>query len=153
MASVLVVEDEPTLADLIVLNLRIEGHDVTVVTAGDEGLRQLRDGSFDAVVLDLMLPGVDGLALLAERRRLGLAPATRIVVVTAVTDDRHHLRAYELGCDAYVTKPFMPEELVAVVRGVLDASNADLARHRRAELRKASVLAQVDELIQRALGP
>lgn len=147
LAHVLVAEDDPAVRDLVTLNLIAEGHVVTEAADGHEALEHMRRGGLDVVVLDVMLPGIDGHRILAERLRLALVPTARLLMLTARADENSHLRAFELGCDEYLTKPFAPDALVAAVERLLRASHNDLARHRRRELRKADALDQLEHLL------
>lgn len=150
MARLLIVEDHEPVLDLLALNLKASGHEVLACRDGDAALRHFHRGGFQCVILDLMLPGVDGYALLAERRRLGLAAAARIIVLTARADDHSHVRGLELGCDAYVTKPFVIDDLMAIVDRVLAASPSELTSARLAQLRRSQTLTQLDQLLHRA---
>jgi phosphate regulon transcriptional regulator PhoB len=118
-AEVLVVEDEPDIRDLIVLHLEREGFRSRVAGGGPEALRAVRSRAPDLVILDLMLPEVDGLEVC---RRLRAEPATAglpIIMLTAKTDEIDRVVGLELGADDYVAKPFSPKELMARVRAVL----------------------------------
>jgi phosphate regulon transcriptional regulator PhoB len=116
---VLIVEDEPDIRDLLVFHLQREGYHVIHARTGAEALRLVRAEPPDLVLLDLMLPEVDGLEVC---RRLRQDPATRalpIVMLTARGDEVDRVLGLELGADDYVVKPFSPRELVARVRAVL----------------------------------
>ncbi len=115
----LVVEDEPILLRLLELNLRLGGFDVVSCASGEEALEAAVARPPDVVVLDVALPGIDGFEVL---RRLRGAPATAdvpIVIATAQAQDEDVRRGYALGVQGYVTKPFEPPSLVAVVRAAL----------------------------------
>ncbi len=145
-ARILVVEDDPKTAELVALYLRHAGHRVEVEHRGDRALARLGGERFDLLVLDLMLPGVDGLEL-CRRARAGEAANGRvgIVLVTARTREEERVHGLELGADDYVSKPFSPRELTARVAAVLRrvAPEAVLLRGRlRIELERR--LASVD---------
>ncbi len=123
MARVLVVDDEPTLVDTIRYNLRREGYEVQVAGEGNEALRLARASSPDLVVLDLMLPGLDGLEVCGQLRRDSTVP---ILMLTAKDDEVDKIVGLEVGADDYMTKPFSMRELVARVK-------AQLRRSQRAE--------------------
>ena len=116
MARVLVVEDEPQLRRLVSDYLVAAGFGVVTAHDGAAGLAAVRAGGVDLVLLDLGLPGVDGLDVAREIRRQGELP---LIMVTARADESDRLVGLELGADDYVTKPFSPKELVARVRAVL----------------------------------
>jgi two-component system phosphate regulon response regulator PhoB len=116
---VLIVEDEQDIRDLLVFHLEREGYQVTQCRSGAEALRVARAGPPDLVLLDLMLPEMDGLEVC---RRLRQDPATQglpIVMLTARRDEVDRVLGLELGADDYVVKPFSPRELVARIRAVL----------------------------------
>jgi two-component system phosphate regulon response regulator PhoB len=117
--EVLVVEDEPDIRALIVHHLTRDGFRCRTAGDGAEALAQLRAGLPDLVVLDLMLPGMDGLEL---TRRLRAEPAwgrLPIIMLTAKADEVDRIVGLEMGADDYVAKPFSPKELLARVRAVL----------------------------------
>jgi DNA-binding response OmpR family regulator len=115
-ARVLVVEDDRKTADLVATYLRHAGHDVAVEHAGDRAAARMDRESFDLVVLDLMLPGVDGLSLCKKARE---REGTGVILLTARTLEEEKIAGLTLGADDYVTKPFSPRELVARVEAVL----------------------------------
>jgi phosphate regulon transcriptional regulator PhoB len=116
---VLIVEDEPDIRDLLVFHLEREGFRVVTCTRGVEALRLALGATPDLILLDLMLPEMDGLEVC---RRLRQDPATRalpIVMLTARGEELDRVLGLELGADDYVVKPFSPRELVARIRAVL----------------------------------
>ena len=121
MRTVLVVEDEPRIASLVREYLENAGFAVLVASDGRAGLTLARARRPDAVVLDLGLPGIDGLDVVRELRRDSTVP---IVVLTARGDEADRVAGLELGADDYVVKPFSPKELVARIRAVLRRSEA-----------------------------
>lgn len=126
-ASVLVVDDEKDILELVEYNLSKEGYRVLTVATGEDGLRLTRSQPPDVIVLDLMLPGVDGLEVC---RQLKSDPATRhipIVMLTAKGSEADVVTGLELGAADYVTKPFSPRVLTARVKAVLrrDAAAGD----------------------------
>jgi two-component system OmpR family response regulator len=114
---VLVVEDDRHIADLIVLHLRDEHFDVVHSADGNEGLRLLEQGGWDALILDLMLPGVDGLEIC--RRARAMTRYTPIIITSARSSEMHRILGLELGADDYLAKPFSMMELVARVKALL----------------------------------
>jgi len=122
---ILVIEDEQDIQELIELVLSRQGFGVLSAQTGEEGLALARSRRPDLVLLDLMLPGMDGRAVC---RRLRQEPATRtvpIVMVTARGEEADIIAGLELGADDYVTKPFSPRVLAARVRAVLRRARAD----------------------------
>jgi DNA-binding response OmpR family regulator len=114
--SILVIDDEPQIADICRDYLTAAGFAVLVAQDGVKGLALARKERPDLVVLDLMLPGMDGLDVCRELRRESALP---IIMLTARVDESDKLIGLELGADDYLTKPFSPRELVARVRTVL----------------------------------
>lgn len=124
----LLVEDDAHIADLLALHLRDEGMEVVHCARGDDGLRQLEQGGWDALVLDLMLPGVDGLEIC--RRARAMTRYTPIVIISARASEVHRILGLEIGADDYLAKPFSVLELVARVKALLRRVDA-LARNAR----------------------
>jgi DNA-binding response OmpR family regulator len=115
-ASILVVEDEPSVAEVVGLYLRRAGYAVRVVADGHAALREIDQQPPTLIVLDLMLPGIDGLAITRHVRERGDTP---IIMLTARSQETDRIAGLEMGADDYVTKPFSPQELVSRVRAVL----------------------------------
>ena len=116
MARILIVDDEPKIVRLVTDYLADAGFAVSTARSGDEALMRVRTEAPDLVVLDLGLPGLDGLDVTRALRRNGELP---IIMLTARDDETDRIIGLELGADDYVTKPFSPRELVARVRAVL----------------------------------
>lgn len=116
MMKVLIVDDEPRIVDGVRRYFEQAGFDVLAAYDGPAGLALARDKGPDLVVLDLMLPGMDGLDVCRELRRESDVP---IIMLTARVEEADKLIGLELGADDYVTKPFSPRELVARARAVL----------------------------------
>ncbi len=118
---VLVVEDDPTVAEVVTRYLEREGFEVVAVGDGQEALRRAEEWSPDPVVLDLMLPGIDGLAVCRHLRQRGPVP---IVMLTARGQESDRILGLELGADDYVAKPFSPRELTLRIKSVLRRARA-----------------------------
>jgi DNA-binding response OmpR family regulator len=116
MATILIVDDEPKIVRLVADYLADGGFRVVAARSGDEALMRIRTEAPDLVVLDLGLPGTDGLDVTRAIRRGGDLP---IIMLTARDEETDRIIGLELGADDYVTKPFSPRELVARVRAVL----------------------------------
>jgi DNA-binding response OmpR family regulator len=114
--TILVVEDEPSIREVVSLYLERAGFDVTIVTDGQAALEALERQLPDLVVLDLMLPKVDGMAVTRWLRQRGDTP---IIMLTARRQEADRIAGLEMGADDYVVKPFSPQELVSRVRAVL----------------------------------
>lgn len=126
--KVLVIEDSPKLLRSLGYGLRKLGHSVELAADGREGLDHARLGEYDVIVLDLMLPGMDGLALLRKLRELG--KRTHVLILSARDRVEDRIRGLQLGADDYMIKPFSFDELVArlntLVRRRYEAKNPEL---------------------------
>jgi DNA-binding response OmpR family regulator len=118
MKRVLVVEDEADIVELIAHYLRAEGLEVEAEGNGRRALERLREGGADLVLLDLQLPGMDGLSLCAELRRDPRTRGLPVIMLTARGEEADRVVGLEVGADDYVVKPFSPKELVARVRAL-----------------------------------
>ena len=118
-ARILVVEDEPRLGELLRLYLERDGHAVTVVRDGRSAISAVDAGPIDLVVLDLMLPGVGGEAVLAAIRERGDTP---VLIASAKRSDQERIAGLRMGADDYLAKPYNPHELTARVAAVLRRS-------------------------------
>ena len=121
------VDDDPTVADVVGRYLVRDGHTVECVHDGQEALRRIAERQPDLVVLDLMLPGIDGLEVCRRLRERWPIP---VVMLTALGDETDRLAGFEIGADDYVTKPFSPRELAMRVRSVLRRSRSAAPTHR-----------------------
>lgn len=116
MTKILVIDDEPTIVSLVQAYLKPEGYEVFTATDGPSGLKAARAFKPDLVVLDVMLPGMDGLELLSRLRR---ESQVYVILLTARTEETDKIVGLSVGADDYVTKPFSPRELVARVKAAL----------------------------------
>ena len=121
MSKILIIEDEVAIAELEKDYLELSGFEVEVENAGDVGLIRALKEDFDLVILDLMLPGIDGFEICRKIRETKNTP---IIIVSAKKDDIDKIRGLGMGADDYMTKPFSPSEMVARVK-------AHLARYER----------------------
>jgi DNA-binding response OmpR family regulator len=119
---ILVVDDESAVTDLLSYNLRKAHYEVLVAADGHTALRQAREASPHLIVLDLMLPGVDGLEVCRELRRASKVP---IIMLTAMGEEIDRVVGLELGADDYVCKPFSVRELLARIKAVLRRGNEE----------------------------
>ena len=120
MSKILIIEDEEAIADLDKYYLDLSGFEVEIANRGDLGLQMALNRSFDLIILDLMLPEVDGFEIC---RRVRDSQNTPIIMVSAKKDDIDKIRGLGLGADDYMTKPFSPSELVARVKAHLERYN------------------------------
>ncbi len=124
--QILVVEDEQKIAELLRYSLAKEGYEVLVAYKGYEALRLLRSHKPDLVLLDLMLPDLDGLEVCRQIRRERATERLPIVMLTAKGEEADIVAGLELGADDYVTKPFSPRVLLARIRAVLRRKTAEV---------------------------
>ncbi len=145
--SVLIVEDDPTVSQLIKLYLARDGHAVATALNGIEGLRLARELRPDLIVLDLNLPGMDGIEVC---RRLRAESHVPVIMVTARVDEDDRLAGLDLGADDYVTKPFSPRELAARVRAVLRRTTREKTAEVKGQVNVEAGSIRVDTNGQRA---
>jgi len=119
--TILVIEDEPNLREVIKHNLELDGYRVKTAATGSEGMSLALQDSFTLILLDLMLPEVPGLDILRKVRENGLR--TPVIIISARGMDHEKVTGLELGADDYVTKPFGVTELAARIRAVLRRTN------------------------------
>jgi two-component system alkaline phosphatase synthesis response regulator PhoP len=116
MAKILVIDDEPSIVNLVTAYLKPEGYGVFTAMDGPSGLKAARVFKPDLIILDLMLPGMDGIELLSRLRR---ESEVYVIMLTARTEETDKIVGLSVGADDYVTKPFSPRELVARVKAAL----------------------------------
>ena len=121
--KILLVDDDQELCELLVRYLQREGIEVDQVHTGSEGLQQGLAQSYDAMVLDVMMPGMNGLEVLTELRKTSQLP---VVMLTAKGDEMDRIVGLEIGADDYLSKPCNPRELIARLRAVLRRTKADV---------------------------
>lgn len=117
--EILVVDDEPDIVELVSYNLKKEGFSVSSASDGEEALNKIRKGKFDLVVLDLMLPGIQGIELCRILRKNPETERLPIVMLTAKGEPTDKVLGLEIGADDYLAKPFSPRELIARIKAVL----------------------------------
>ncbi len=144
--SILVIEDDPGVADIVVRTLEKRGYDVVVADSGTSGLEQARTGNFDLVLLDLLLPDLDGLTVL--ERLIAVHGEQQVLILSALSNVEAKVRCLDLGAADYLAKPFALEELVARVsariRGNDSSSNQRFLRDATLTLDLQRRLALVD---------
>jgi len=117
--KILVVDDEKDILELIDYNLSKNGYRVKTVATGEEALELIKENEYDLIILDLMLPGVDGFDLCRIIKADKQKASIPIVMVTAKSEEADKVAGLEIGADHYVTKPFSPRELLAIVKATL----------------------------------
>ncbi|MDB4538191.1 response regulator transcription factor [Akkermansiaceae bacterium] len=122
--KILIIEDEVDIATLVSFNLQRAGYAVDMVHDGREGLEKILKNQPNLVVLDLMLPGMDGFSILKEMQRDARAAAIPVLMLTAKSQIDDRIRGLESGVDDYLTKPFSPKELILRVKAILKRNQA-----------------------------
>ena len=143
MAKILVVDDERVLVKGITFNLKNEGYQVETGYDGEEAVELAREGNFDLIILDLMMPKIDGLQACMRIREFSNVP---IIMLTAKSEDADKLMGFECGADDYVTKPFNILELKARVRALLRRA-AGTQRNRGAVLTAGDLSLNTEERV------
>jgi DNA-binding response OmpR family regulator len=153
MKRILVVEDESSIAFTLKLDLECEGYEVVIEPDGEGALERAKKESFDLILLDVMLPRMDGFEVCRQLRLEG--SKTPIIMLTAKSQEAEKVLGLEIGADDYVTKPYSPRELRARVKAVLRRTEEDLSLYRfgdmeldfeRCELRRAGKLVELTAL-------
>ncbi|HUQ40403.1 MAG TPA: response regulator [Acidimicrobiales bacterium] len=132
MSRVLIVDDEPDILLMLRVNLEADGFETSLAADGETALARLDEGNVDVVLLDVMMPVMDGWGVLGELG--GRSGAPRVIVVSARSSERDRARALELGAAAFVAKPFSPSELSNLVTRVIGMSSDEVDAQRSAEL-------------------
>ena len=136
MKKVLIVDDEPSIVTLLTCNLEKEGYVVTAATDGNKGLELALTKEFDFIILDIMLPGIDGIEITKKLRQE--KKETPILLLTAKDDTIDRILGLEIGADDYLTKPFSPREVLARMKAIF-------RRMRPAETQKSAEIENTDD--------
>jgi len=147
MARILIADDDADIRQMLVVALVDSGHEVTAARDGVVAATMLKEAMPDLIVLDVMMPERDGFQVLDQLSASGLRDLTRVIMLTASGSERDASRAFELGADAYSTKPFDPQELVAQIEELLALSNEELKSRRERELDTSRLLSQLESLL------
>ncbi len=139
---ILVVEDEKPLREFVARNLSVRGYEVMQAANGMEALAIFQNQPLDLIILDLMMPHMDGLELTQRIRRIATVP---IIVLSALDEERDKVAALDLGADDYLTKPFGVEELLARVRGLLRRASWQTAAIPQERLRVGDIEMAVEQ--------
>jgi two-component system phosphate regulon response regulator PhoB len=137
--KILVIEDDEDILELVRYNLSREGYQVTCVTSGEEGLKKAKSATYNLIILDLMLPAVDGLEVCRNLKAYPKTVDIPVVMLTAKGEEADIVVGLELGADDYITKPFSPKVLIARIR-------ACLRRKTKEPVDKDSVV-KIDDLV------
>lgn len=141
MDRILIIEDEKPMAEAISFTLSKEGYEVDIIGDGENGWRLCQAGGYALVILDLMLPGVDGLEVLRRLRQESLLP---VIILTAKDSDVDKVVGLELGADDYMTKPFNMRELIARVKTILRRTTATAVREEPLRIEGGGIKVDID---------
>jgi two-component system response regulator MtrA len=147
MARILIADDDADIRQVLVVALVDGGHEVAAARDGAVAVTMLTEGTPDLVVLDVMMPERDGFQVLDELTASGLRDLTRVIMLTANGSEQDASRVFELGADAYSTKPFDPDELIAQIEELLALSNEELKSRRERELDTSRLLSQLESIL------
>ena len=144
MKRILIIEDDPDIGDMLNINMRDEGYSVEIATDGLSGLSRLKSQAYDLLILDLMLPGIDGLEICREVRK---SPHYQpIIIISAKSTETQRILGLELGADDYLAKPFSIPELIARTRALLRRADA---MHQESQMKAGTLVRgplQIDPL-------
>ena len=122
---ILVADDDPSILRLLQLNFELEGFEVHTASDGEEALVKARSASPDVIVLDVMMPGLDGLEVCRRLKEDGAMRTVPIILLTALGQERERREGMAVGASEYVMKPFDPDSLIRVVKGTLAGAGRD----------------------------
>ena len=148
MARIYIADDDADIRNLLTFTLIEEGHEVLAAKDGEMAIEAITNEPPDVLVLDMMMPKLDGLGVLKRLDESGALGRTRVLILTAKSAERDRVVGLEQGADQYLTKPFDPDELIDAVDALLGSTIEELAARREAERDKASLLAQLDAVFQ-----
>lgn len=134
MTRVLIVDDEPDILLMLRVNLEADGFETALAADGETALRRIDEERFDVVLLDVMMPVMDGWGVLQGLSEDPAAP--RVIVLSAKSSDRDQLRALELGASDYITKPFSPEVLSQLITKIASSNGDQVKAHRMDAMRR-----------------
>jgi len=146
MARILVADDDADIRQLVIYALADQGHEVSVAKDGLEAVEHIQESPPDLLILDVMMPELDGYQVLETLGEKGLLELTKVLVLTAKGSERDWKQGYDLGAHRYMTKPFDPDELLAEVSDILTSTPEQLAAKREQEQDRANLLSQLESI-------
>ena len=146
MARILIAEDNAEIRALVSSILVEEGHKVSVAQNGQQALDMMLEDTPDVLLLDIMMPQMDGYTVLKEIKSSGIRESMKIMILTAKTSESDWVRGYKLGADSYVTKPFDIDELTGQIDELLSMTKEQLRLRREQELDKAQLLSRLESI-------
>ena len=146
MARILIVDDNDDIRRLIGTILSSTDHELLYAADGEKALEVTKTKQPDLIVLDVMMPKMDGFMVLKQMRVAGLRESTKVLMLTAKSSESDWVRGYKLGADSYLTKPFDPEELLRAVSELFNMTKERLRERRDEELHRAQMLSRLEAL-------
>lgn len=146
MAQILIVDDNADIRRLIGTILSSTEHELSYAEDGEKALSETKAKQPDLIVLDVMMPKMDGFMVLKQMRVAGLRESTKVLMLTAKSSESDWVRGYKLGADSYLTKPFDPEELINAINELFGMSKERLRERREEELHRAQMLSRLESL-------
>jgi DNA-binding response OmpR family regulator len=146
MPRILITDDDPDIRQLVTYALADHGHEVSVAKDGKEAVAHVSSSPPDLMVLDVMMPEMDGYDVLRALAEKDLKGSTKILMLTAKGSEHDWKEGYDLGADRYMTKPFDPDELVRTVAEMLESSQEEIAAKREEEQDRANLLSQLESI-------
>jgi DNA-binding response OmpR family regulator len=153
MAKILIADDDADIRQLLTYLLSEEGHQISVCKDGRASIETMVMDPPELLVLDIMMPEMDGWAVLKEMSDYQVLDSTRILVLTAKGTEFDRQLGFELGADEYLTKPFEPDEILAAVTNLLDSTKQELADRRVEERDRAHLLSQLETMFDEVETP
>jgi len=148
-ANILVIDDEKDILELISYNLKKEGFGVSVSTDGEDALSRVKKGKYDLIILDLMLPGIQGMELCRILKSSEDTSFIPIVMLTAKSEELDKVLGLEMGADDYITKPFSPRELIARIKAVLRRTQTKPAKDKIINIGELEINADAYQVLKR----
>ena len=146
MAHILIVDDNADIRRLIGTILSSTDHELSYAEDGEKAVEITKAKQPDLIILDVMMPKMDGFMVLKQMRVAGLREATKVLLLTAKSSESDWVRGYKLGADSYLTKPFDPEELLSAVSELFNMTKDRLRERREEELHRAQMLSRLEAL-------
>lgn len=136
MKNILIIDDEKDIVELVVYNLKKEGYNTDYCYDGESALKKIKNNKYDLIILDLMLPGIQGMELCRIIRNTPSTTKVAVIMLTAKGEEADRVIGLEMGADDYITKPFSPRELTARIKAVFRRTDRDVtALHEASELK------------------
>ena len=148
MARIYIADDDADIRNLLTLSLLEEGHEVLAAKDGETALESMLDDQPDLLILDIMMPRMDGFQVLDGLRTYGLHQGLKVLILTARGTESDRIKGLQGGAHRYLGKPFEPEEFLAAVRDLLGSSPEEAGARREEELQKARLLATLESVFE-----